>query len=305
MMKRRLFVILVALLLAIAMLEAVLRFGVGLGDPPLARLDPETEYEHVGPAEYRRWGNRVSINAVGMRMPPIDVIPRGNALRILLVGDSVVYGNHFLDQSETISARMTMALREMPHLEGCDPVVLPAAVSSWGPVNQAAFLAREGTFGADSVGIIVSAHDLYDVPRHGTSIVPYRTSAPVGAIGDAVEAVLERVFPKTVTSPPQPAEIRADQTLAALADMVTQFQRHGVSPILFYHPTILERENALRPEAAIFETWARSNSVRFVNLESVPVRQDDYRDDIHPNADGAKKLSIALVEHLAMTLSCA
>ncbi|MBF9036857.1 SGNH/GDSL hydrolase family protein, partial [Rhodobacterales bacterium HKCCE2091] len=152
---------LLAAVLVLALLEAGLRWGVGLGQPVLARLDPVTEYELIGPAEYRRRGNRIAINSLGMRAGE-----PGQGPRILLVGDSVVYGGTELDQSETIAARLDAALA------ACGAQALPVAVSSWGPVNQAAWLRREGVQDARAAALVVSAHDLHDVPRPGETEVP-------------------------------------------------------------------------------------------------------------------------------------
>lgn len=294
----------VAAVAAVALLEAGLRFGVGLGNPPLARLDPVTEYEHVGPAVYRRWGNRIEINTQGLRMPPMTDLPEAEDRRVLLVGDSVIYGNHFLDQSKTIAARMTALFRNDPRFAACSPVVLPVAASSWGPVNQAAFLGRDGTFGAVAAGIVVSGHDLYDVPRDGARILPYRTAAPVGAIGDAVKIVLERTFPAPITTAPQPRDLRERMTRDALDRMTDQLRQQGIAPVLFYHPTLPERDAPPSREARAFEDWAATRSVPFVDLGSVPLGADAYRDTIHPNPAGTTALAQALFAHLAAGVSC-
>jgi hypothetical protein len=271
--------------------EGGLRWGLGLGDPPLARLDPVTEYELVGPALYNRWGNEISINADGMRAPEFDPTPVPNERRMLLIGDSVIYGGHFIDQSETISAHATQYLETDPFLTGCLVRVLPVAVSSWGPVNQASFLNRTGIFAADVAGIVVSSHDLYDVPEGAATILPYRTSAPTSALGDAILIVLERLFPKVSDIPVGSIEERASATLNALDDMVIQLRGDGLDVVIFYHPTIPERLGEMAKEGVIFQEWAAEKPVSFVNLNEVTILPTDYRDDIHPNALGTIKLA--------------
>ena len=124
--------------------ELGLRFGVGLGNPPLVTRDPNVEYRLVPSASYSRFGNRVEINSHGMRGPEHPAVAETSERRVLLIGDSVIYGNHFLDQSETIALQMIDRLRATPRLSGCTLRVMPAAASSWGPVNQAAYLADLG-----------------------------------------------------------------------------------------------------------------------------------------------------------------
>ena len=109
-----------------------LRWDVGLCGPPLVRLDPATEYELAPSAESRRWGNRIAINSRETRGPEFAPLPGAGERRILLVGDSVIYGNHFLDQEETIAARIRTIVSEDPDLAGCDIMIVAAAVSSWG-----------------------------------------------------------------------------------------------------------------------------------------------------------------------------
>eukprot|EP00172_Hildenbrandia_rubra_P004288 Plantae.Rhodophyta-Hildenbrandia_rubra.ctg83765.p2 GENE.Plantae.Rhodophyta-Hildenbrandia_rubra.ctg83765~~Plantae.Rhodophyta-Hildenbrandia_rubra.ctg83765.p2 ORF type:complete len:119 (-),score=6.39 Plantae.Rhodophyta-Hildenbrandia_rubra.ctg83765:4-360(-) len=99
--------------------EGVLRWGVGLGDPPLARLDPVTEYELVPYATYQRWGNTISINAHGMRTDAHPDLPEEGAQHLLLIGDSVVYGGHFLQQYEIISAHLQNLLAERSRFARC------------------------------------------------------------------------------------------------------------------------------------------------------------------------------------------
>lgn len=282
--------------------EGVLRWGVGLGNPPLVRLDPVTEYELIGPAAYRRWGNRIAINAQGMRAPKIATQPDATTRRVLIIGDSVIYGGHFIDQSETIASAATTRFATDPRFGGCSVTALPIAASSWGPVNQAGVLERSGTFGAQAAGIVVSAHDLYDTPQGVAAILPYRTSAPLTAVHDAVAIVIERLFPTLSEAPILAPDASAAQTRAALSRMVVQLRSAGVNPILFYHPTITERQDTLRPEAVYFEDWATQNGVRFVNMDSAQITPNAYRDDIHPNALGAATLAAFIVEALASDL---
>lgn len=290
----------VVLMLALA--ELVLRWGVGLGDPPLARLDPVTEYELIGPAEYRRWHNRISINAHGMRAPDHAPLPGPQERRILLIGDSVVYGGHFLDQSEIISARMGAVLEDVPRLAGCRVLVLPMAVSSWGPVNQAAFLRREGAFGAQVAGILVSGHDLYDLPQPQSDILPYRTRAPFGAFGDAVSAVVERFIDPVPPPERRPREEMAASSLSALSQSLDRLRGEGASVVLIYHPTVPERRGTAYAARDVFAGWAEKREVPFVDLGQEITEASGYRDAIHPDAAGAAQIAGVLADRLGQML---
>ncbi|MDU9005322.1 hypothetical protein [Sedimentitalea todarodis] len=283
--------------------ECVLRWGAGLGDPPLARLDPSTEYELVPSATYRRWGNTIAINANGMRAPEHPALPANQDRHLLLIGDSVIYGGHFLDQSETISARLGELLGDDPRLAGCTLRVLPMAVSSWGLVNQAAFLKKHGPFGASAAGIVVSAHDLYDVPGATSDILPYRTEPSWTAIGDALQAVTERYLRSShATADSQSPAVRAQLSLAALDQIADTLMDQNVRPILIYHPTTMERSGTIRAAQSRFLEWSEARGIPFLDLGMVQMAENDYRDAIHPTATGAQRIAQTIAPVIGKSL---
>lgn len=285
-----------AILFLVAAAELVLRFGVGLGDPPLAVLDDHTEYELPGPRTYQRWHNRISINAQGMRAEPLNA----GEVRLLLLGDSVVYGGHFLDQEETIAYRMEAMLAE----QGCAVRVLPVAVSSWGPDNLRGYLSKYGTHKADWTILLVSAHDLYDVPQEASQILPYRTRSAWFAFEDAMLAVHERLWPVAKQRKPRSIEDRQAITMIAMAEITALLREAGSGMSLVYHPTVPERENGVYPQAQVFADWARNRRVPFFDLGNVAVRDADYRDDIHPTSSGADEIARALVGYAKTRSIC-
>lgn len=286
--------------LAVGMLvivEAALRWGVGLGDPPLAVLDAETEYRLKPSAAYRRWGNAIAINRYGMRSEDHAETPSELEKRVLVIGDSVVYGNHFLDQSETIAARMTERLRGIWPASKCKPLVMAMAASSWGPVNQLRFLERHGTLGASLAVIAVSAHDLYDTPTFRPDILPYRLAPPTTAISDAIQSVLERIFRSE--EPSRDLDAERERSLAAFVGMLDKLQASGVRTFIYYHPTLTELARGPAPEAAVFGQVATDRSIPVIDGLLTLRAGTGYRDDIHPNADGAR----AIAERLAKEVS--
>lgn len=275
-------------------LELVLRWGVGLGNPPLAVLDSETEYELVRSVSYRRWGNLIEINAQGMRARDVPPALKPQERRLLLIGDSVIYGGHFLTQSETIAAQMESHLTQQ---SDCQITVLPLAVSSWGPVNQAAFLSRDGTHGATGAAILVSAHDLYDVPQAGRNILPYRTTKPISALHDAITIIWERAFPPEQVERLSRAE-RRQKSLQALSKMHEQLRRSGIALTMIYHPTVGERDAGSSSARSGFQKWADEVGARFVDLGEWSIDLAGYRDNIHPNSKGAQRLAEILAVEL-------
>ena len=271
---------------------------IGLGDPPIAIRDTELEYRLKPDASYTRWGNLIEIGSHGFRGPTLADEPGSNEVRLLLIGDSVVYGNHFLDQSETIALRLSAMLST----ESCTVQVVPMAVSSWGPVNQAAALKRHGDFGAEAVAIVLSAHDLFDIPQPEGSLVPYRLSRPIGAIGDAVEAVLERYFPPARPSFNVSSEARREMTLTALDEIAETTRRSGQDLLMVYNATTFERDAGRLDQGQVLMDWAQERAVASLDLGMVP--GIGYRDHIHPNAEGAHSIAQVLADKYRGRLVC-
>ncbi|MEY8829682.1 hypothetical protein AB9K34_14940 [Sedimentitalea sp. XS_ASV28] len=296
-MKRWIAFALLACALFLIAAEIALR-RIGLGDPPIAVRDAELEYRLVPNARYERWGNRIDINRHGFRAPDHSTgVPDGET-RLLLIGDSVVYGNHFLDQEETIALRLSAALS----LPDCTVRVIPMAVSSWGPVNQAAALARHGTFGATEIAIVLSAHDLVDTPTYNGALIPYRLSKPKGAIGDAVEAILERRFPAAPKETAEPFETRAKASLNALNSIRERALAENANLTVIYHPTTDERISGMSDQGRRLVDWARQQGIGVLDLGATP--DITYRDNIHPDAAGAAGIANALADEYRSKLVC-
>lgn len=277
--------------------EATLRL-VGLGDPPIAVLDTELEYRLVPNATYQRWGNRIEIGDHGYRAASLSKMPRDNEARLLLIGDSVVYGNHLLDQSETISSRLSALLSTST----CVVRVIPMAVSSWGPINQAAALERQGTFGANEVAIVLSGHDIFDTPLSDGSLVPYRLSKPIGAIGDAIEALFEHHLRSDLSTPVLSPEERARLSSDALDRIAAKVTAAGAELRLVYNATTQERQSAISGGGKRILDWAKSRDVPLLHLGRID--GVSYRDHIHPDANGAQRIAEALSEWYSDGVLC-
>ena len=84
------------------------------------------------------------------------------------------------------------------------------------------------------------------------------------------------------------------QSLAALGRMATQLRADGVEPTLVYHPTLTERQGQVRKEKAIFATWAQERAIRYLDLQAAITSARGYRDDIHPDPEGAAEIAKTL-----------
>jgi hypothetical protein len=120
---------------------------------------------------------------------------RPNELRVLVVGDSIVYGGVRIDQSQIDTEILKRDLQDKLKV----PVVVGnASAKSWGPPNELAFLKRFGTLDADVVILELSSHDYADAPTFVPVVgisADYPNKKPLLAMADLIETyVLPRYF---------------------------------------------------------------------------------------------------------------
>lgn len=103
--------------------------------------DAELGWKHRPGAEDSYWGERVKINSHGMRGPERGPEKPAGVRRVLVLGDSVVFGLGLEDDAETLPALLEQELcRRNEFVVEC----LDAAVCGWSPWQQQRFLEREG-----------------------------------------------------------------------------------------------------------------------------------------------------------------
>jgi hypothetical protein len=158
----------IAIVVALVLIEIVARVGFGLGDPPLTMYDADMEYRFQPSQRCRQFGHDIAFNAYSMRC---DDFPKTKSspdeFRVMVIGDSIVYGGTQVDQNDLASGRMQRELREKLKR----PVVVGnIAAGSWGPPNELAYVKKFGLFDADVVVIVLTSIDANDVMRFDTQI---------------------------------------------------------------------------------------------------------------------------------------
>jgi hypothetical protein len=161
----------VALLLS----EALLRLW-GFGAPVLYVSDPQAGFYPAPNQVVDRYAGRIETNQYGMRSPIRSREKPAGTFRVLMVGDSTLYGGSYVDQEDLYSRQLESQLK---HAAGGRPVeVLAIGVNSWGPFHEIGYIEKFGTFGADLVLVQLPTIDIYR-PYHGIGEVPfYRVDNP-------------------------------------------------------------------------------------------------------------------------------
>ncbi|MEL7503928.1 MAG: SGNH/GDSL hydrolase family protein [Cyanobacteria bacterium J06554_6] len=308
---------LIVLLGAIVLFEVGLRLFLGLGRPPLYQADAAMGYVLAPNQQLRRFGNRILINAYSMRNGPIESKRPAGTLRILMLGDSIVNGNWWTDQAETLSAQLEASLRAQLDAAYPEVEVLNVSANSWGPRNQLAYLQRFGTFEAQIVVLVLNTDDLFSTAPTSLQVgrdPGYPDHNPSGAIAELIDRKRRQGQPipglkavqnesgdrvgtnlKAVTAIKQQADAAGAQFLLAM----TPLKREVVPP----GPRDYEIKARQRVDA-----WAADQGIAYLDFlnpfQSVSDPDSLYRDHIHLSPSGneqVKDLLLAAVQdQLAM-----
>ena len=297
------------ILLGLILIEAIGRWGLGLCDVPLYIADKDVEYRLVPDQTCHLLGKHVVINHYSMRSDAIEP-SRSNPreLRILLIGDSIVFGGNRVDQSELASQLIQNNLRKQLHRD--DIVVCNISTSSWGPENQLAYLKRIGTFDHDLAVIVSSSDDVADVPSFEPIVghsPDYPASRPPSAIWQIITRFGPRFFAiattsKTVSEEPVP-EHADTRVLSAVRDMVTLLRENNKPVVYAIHRTTWNLDSApLTAVREMMDVASQAGATVFDMQpdlkEAMDSGQSPYRDAIHPNTIGQRVIAEAMLREI-------
>lgn len=290
-------------LIGLLLLELGLR-GLGLGNPPLYVADPEAGYRLRPNQRLRRWGKRMVINRHSLRnAESVNELPL-EGWRVLLLGDSIVHGGTWTDQTQTLSEQVRQFLTS--RLGGAG-IVLNAAAPSWGPQNQWGYLRQFGTFEAQVVVLLLNTDDLFaplptDWPvsrdRH------YPCHRPPLALWEALSLLVPRRAQRPPTRPPSGDPI-ADNLLTI--EQMRQFVQPQAQFLVALWPL---RRELKQPGPRDYEQVARQRLRDLLQRGGVPFLdllprwnalhhpEALYRDGIHPSPAGNTQLSQAIAEFI-------
>ena len=269
---------------------------------------------------YYRFHNRFSVNRYGMRsddFPPQKT--NSNELRVLVVGDSIVYGGVRIDQSEIATEILKRNLQE--HL-GRPVVVGNGSAKGWGPLAELAYLQRYGTLDADVVVLELSSHDSADVPRFLPTVgvsVDFPDKRPPLALTDLLNTyLLSRYLHIGATQPgvdvsgPDPIHLAQDtaQCQQAERDFFRFAREHHAKVVLDQHLTFPELVGQYLPGYSINQAIAREENVPYTDdADELRSRLQSGRDPffsgdlLHLNRSGQPVLAHALERAVTLALN--
>lgn len=251
-----------------------------------------------------RFGNHYHYNSYSQRSEEPDTTKR----IILGLGDSVIFGGVQTDQDSLATTRFT---------EETGMQMLNISAGSWGPDNCAAYLKEKGLFHAEAMFLLVSSHDAHDNMTF-EPIVGVHPSYPKEhyklAYWELLDRyVLPRIFKKKSKKldPDQQVnagtgvDIKKDgkvfnpgfEQLRMMADSA------GIPLIVYLHADAKELQNGqYNEQGKEIMAWAETNQVPLIRELEYKFTPDDYRDGIHLNKDGQKKLSEIMIKTIPQYL---
>ncbi|MEA5449337.1 GDSL-type esterase/lipase family protein [Leptolyngbya sp. CCNP1308] len=294
---------------AIAIVELLLRVRYGLGNPPLYVADTRTGYRLAPNQSLRRRGHRIEINQYSMRGPAVDPQRPTDALRVLMVGDSIVNGGWWTDQSQLLSVKVQKELANL-HPSGVQTVeVLNASANSWGPRNELGYLLRFGTFEAQLVLVVLNTDDLFAIAPNSYELgrnPAYPTRRPPLALWEVAQRRLGNSPSPALQALHDQGGDRVGVNLEALRQLNQVVLAAGGRLAIAMTP--LRRE--LDPDGPRdYELVARHRLTAFAQSENIPyldglplfqqtAHERLYFDHIHLSPEGNDWVSQALAKLL-------
>lgn len=276
--------------------EFILRFAFGFCDALLYCESDKYEYIAQPNQDRHRFGAYIHYNSYSQR----NGEPDSTKVRVLGLGDSVIFGGTWMDQDSLASTLFS---------EETGIQMLNISAGSWGPDNCAAYLKENGTFGASAMILVCSSHDAYDVMSHMPVVGIYPNypdkQYPLAWIELIDRYLIPRVkmfFVKKTFLDPD-ASVVASATGKSVIKKSMEFNP-GFSQLktiadslhipfsIYLHAEKGELEAGKYNEMGeMIIKWARQNNVPLMQGLKNGETVDMYRDIIHFNEKGQRHLA--------------
>lgn len=285
------------ILLLLVALEMTLRLVWGFGKMPLYAASDEWEYMTLPNQSGRRLGNKFYFNHFGMRSEEVDSTKK----HVLGLGDSVINGGVQTDQDSLATSLFSAETGTQ---------MLNISAGSWGPDNCAAYLRHYGLFDAKGFFLVVSSHDAHD-NMDFTPVVGVHPSYPNKQYCCAIAEVLCRyAYPrfanKFLKHSQGKQELDPDQKVLAgvgidkkgkvfnpgFVQLKQMADSVKIPFVVFLHADAEEcKEGKYNSQGKEIIAWCERNHVRLIKDLDCGFAPTDYRDGIHLNAHGQRKLA--------------
>lgn len=276
------------------LIEAALRFGLGLGNPVLITSDASCSYILKPDQDVRRFFARTHINHYGMRSDEVSSVHRAGMLRLMFVGDSITYGTSRIDQQELFTE---LVHRELPAIVHRPVEVLNASAGAWAPDNELAYIRSRGIFQSDIVLLVLNDGDL---TQPGNTIAAVGDDLPdkrpATAIGELFSRYIEPRIGHLLRRSDAGDRIAANsgdvirKNLEDLNSVLGIVSSQGAQLIVVYIPFRRDIPELSRVSASILMAWSNAHHVGMFDLTSAEApyfaKEITLDNGVHLNARG-------------------
>lgn len=240
-------------------------------------------------------------NRWSMRSPDFDRKKPPEEIRVMVFGDSVVFGYSF-DQQELATSLLAVDLKQILRRH---VVVGNISAVSWGVPNYLAYEKEYGFFDADVVVLVASSHDLLDVPTFEPLSPIYQPQSrfhivlPFG-VQKLLGWIQENGFQAVQNGTDEHQKQLEAICLNALREFHQDLQKQGIPLLLVFHYQQDELPIAM---THAFIDWAQSVGVPVVSDRdalkgALNAGKNPYKDFIHLNGLGQSLLEAVILSGL-------
>lgn len=299
------------LFFALIAVEVWLRRRYGLGDPPLYMKDREIEYLMQPSRRYRRKGRIMRINQWCMRSDEFEKSKASaDERRVLVLGDSVVFGGQGVDQALIATSLLQAALGERL---GVPVVVGNASAASWGPPNLMNYVRRYGTFEADVIVVVMSSHDYADVPAEVSNVgmMTRPDCKPMCALHEAgaryVSNRRRAARKRRGETQPEPTPSEIEWATRDYGELLRVLKQSGAKVFAVLHPERGELDGAWQEGHERLAAIIEREGIERIDWKPAFVKardagQSPHEDHIHPTTLGQRLMFETLLAPIEKAL---
>ena len=300
-MNKKIKIILIVLALAAVGLELFLRFYYGFGDAVLFQEDPDFEYIAQPNQDRFRYRNHIKYNSNSMRSDEVDT----TANIILGFGDSIINGGMQTDNDALATTILSDTLTKM---QGRKVQFLNISSESWGPDNAYEYFEKYGRFGADAIYLFVSSHDAHDIMTF-EKIVDTNESYPSRQYPLAIIELLDRyIYPRVegMLNKSEPGtnnlainDNKTSEFNKGFMSFLSYSKEHNIPLTIYLHAETGEVEaGSYNQDGQEIIQFAKDNNIPIILALENGLTLSDFRDYIHINPAGQRKLAETIVKHM-------